>query len=36
MLPFQIQFVKTGKKPIQSQIEVYNYIKKVNEKVTEK
>jgi polyphosphate kinase len=29
-------FVKPGKKPIQSQIEVHNYIKKVNEKVPEK
>jgi polyphosphate kinase len=29
-------FVKTGKKRIQSQIEVYNYIKKVNEKCSDK
>jgi polyphosphate kinase len=29
-------FVKPGKKPIQSQIEVYNYIKRVNEKAPEK
>jgi polyphosphate kinase len=29
-------FVKPGKKLIHSQIEVYNYIKKVNEKVSEK
>jgi polyphosphate kinase len=29
-------FVKPGKKPVQSQIEVHNYIKKVNEKVPEK
>ncbi|TAL74152.1 MAG: polyphosphate kinase 1 [Bacteroidetes bacterium] len=29
-------FVKPGKKPIQSQTEVYNYIKKVNEKTPEK
>jgi len=28
------KFVKPGKKPIQSQIEVYNYIKKINEKCT--
>ncbi|MCX6326901.1 MAG: polyphosphate kinase 1 [Bacteroidia bacterium] len=27
-------FVKPGKKPIQSQIEVHNYIKKVNEKIS--
>ena len=30
------EFVKPGKKPIHSQIEVHNYIKKVNEKVPEK
>jgi polyphosphate kinase len=29
-------FVKPGKKPIQSQIEVHNYIKRVNEKAPEK
>jgi len=29
-------FIKTGKIPIQSQVEVYNYIKKVNEKAPEK
>jgi polyphosphate kinase len=29
-------FVKPGKKPIQSQIEVHNYIKRVNEKTPEK
>lgn len=29
-------FVKPGKKPIQSQIEVHNYIKKVNEKTSDK
>jgi polyphosphate kinase len=30
------EFVKPGKTPIQSQIEVYNYIKRVNEKTSEK
>mgnify|MGYP001791519808 CR=1 FL=1 len=30
------EFVKPGKKVIQSQIEVYNYIKRVNEKTSEK
>jgi len=30
------KFVKPGKKPLNSQIEVYNYIKKVNEKSTDK
>lgn len=30
------EFVKPGKKPIQSQMEVYNYIKRVNEKLPEK
>ena len=30
------EFVKPGKIPVQSQIEVYNYIKKVNEKLPEK
>jgi polyphosphate kinase len=29
-------FVKPGKKPISSQIEVHNYIKRVNEKAPEK
>lgn len=29
-------FVKPGKKPIQSQIEVHNYLKKANEKIQEK
>jgi polyphosphate kinase len=29
-------FVKPGKKSIQSQIEVYNYIKRVNDKTPEK
>jgi polyphosphate kinase len=29
-------FVKPGKKQIQSQIEVYNYVKKTHEKVAEK
>lgn len=30
------EFVKPGKKPIHSQIEVHNYIKRVNEKAPEK
>ena len=30
------RFVKPGKIPIQSQIEVFNYIKKINEKAAEK
>jgi len=30
------QFVKSGKKPVRSQIEVYNFLKKANEKPTDK
>jgi polyphosphate kinase len=33
---FSNEFVKNSKKPVQSQIEVHNYIKRVNEKVSEK